>query len=113
LDRLNEDDGNELAADIPETIQRRVDPAQAKVSATKKPHGDKSITIDDICKTLDIYRSTYYRCLSPDLMAVGTVASDDRGPARAELSRGLGVLSNVVAEQHLVPCNLVLSGDYR
>jgi cyanophycinase len=35
-----------------------------------------------------------------DVMIVGTVAGDDRGPARAELSRGLGVLSNVVAEQH-------------
>lgn len=35
-----------------------------------------------------------------DVMIVGTVAKDDRGPARAELSRGLGVLSSVVAEQH-------------
>ena len=35
-----------------------------------------------------------------DVMIVGTVANDGRGPARAELSRGLGVLSNVVAEQH-------------
>ena len=35
-----------------------------------------------------------------DVMIVGTVAGDGRGPARAELSRGLGVLSNVVAEQH-------------
>ena len=35
-----------------------------------------------------------------DVMIVGSVASDGRGPARAELSRGLGVLSNVVAEQH-------------
>jgi cyanophycinase len=35
-----------------------------------------------------------------DVMIVGTVASDGRSPARAELSRGLGVLSNVVAEQH-------------
>jgi cyanophycinase len=35
-----------------------------------------------------------------DVMIVGTVASDGHGPARAELSRGLGVLSNVVAEQH-------------
>ena len=35
-----------------------------------------------------------------DVMIVGTVASNGRGPARAELSRGLGVLSNVVAEQH-------------
>jgi cyanophycinase len=35
-----------------------------------------------------------------DVMIVGTVSSDGRGPARAELSRGLGVLSSVVAEQH-------------
>jgi cyanophycinase len=35
-----------------------------------------------------------------DIMIVGTIPSDGRGPARAELSRGLGVLSNVVAEQH-------------
>ena len=35
-----------------------------------------------------------------DVMIVGTLASDGRGPARAELSRGLGALSNVVAEQH-------------
>jgi cyanophycinase len=35
-----------------------------------------------------------------DVMIVGTIAGDGRGPARAELSRGLGVLSNVVAEQH-------------
>ena len=35
-----------------------------------------------------------------DVMIIGTVASDGRGPARAELSRGFGVLSNVVAEQH-------------
>jgi cyanophycinase len=35
-----------------------------------------------------------------DVMIVGTLANDGRGPAQAELSRGLGVLSNVVAEQH-------------
>ena len=35
-----------------------------------------------------------------DVMIGGNVASDGRRPARAELSRGLGVLSNVVAEQH-------------
>jgi len=35
-----------------------------------------------------------------DLMIVGSVENNGRGPARAELSRGLGVLSNVVAEQH-------------
>jgi cyanophycinase len=35
-----------------------------------------------------------------DVMIVGTVAGDNRGPARAVLSRGFGVLSNVVAEQH-------------
>ena len=35
-----------------------------------------------------------------DVMIVGTIAGNGHGPARAELSRGLGVLSNVVAEQH-------------
>lgn len=35
-----------------------------------------------------------------DIMIVGTIAKTGRGPARAELSRGLGVLLNVVAEQH-------------
>jgi len=35
-----------------------------------------------------------------DVMIVGTIASDGHGPARAKLSRGLGVLANVVAEQH-------------
>lgn len=35
-----------------------------------------------------------------DVMIVGTVDDNGRGPARAELSRGLGVLANVVAEQH-------------
>jgi cyanophycinase len=35
-----------------------------------------------------------------DVMIGGNVPGDGRGPARAELSRGLGVLSNVVAEQH-------------
>lgn len=35
-----------------------------------------------------------------DVMIGGNIQSDGRSPARAELSRGLGVLSNVVAEQH-------------
>jgi DNA invertase Pin-like site-specific DNA recombinase len=39
----------------------RLDSGQARVRTTKKLHGDKSITIDDICKTLNISRSTYYR----------------------------------------------------
>ena len=37
---------------------------QAKVRAVKKLSGDRSITIDDICKTLGISRSTYYRYLA-------------------------------------------------
>jgi len=39
----------------------RIDSDQAKVRTTKKLHRDKSITIDDICQTLNISRSTYYR----------------------------------------------------
>ena len=42
----------------------RVESEQATVRAAKKLAGDKSITIDDICKTLGISRSTYYRYLS-------------------------------------------------
>ena len=41
-----------------------LDADQAKVLAAKKLHGDKAITIDGICKTLNISRSTYYRYLS-------------------------------------------------
>ena len=41
-----------------------LDADQAKVLATRKLHGDTSITITDICKTLNISRSTYYRYLS-------------------------------------------------
>ena len=40
-----------------------LDADQAKVLATRKLHGDTSITITDICKTLNISRSTYYRYL--------------------------------------------------
>jgi ACT domain-containing protein len=39
-------------------------PYRALQRAAKKLSGDKSITIDDICKTLGISRSTYYRYLS-------------------------------------------------
>ncbi len=38
-----------------------LDADQAKVLAARKLHGDTSITITDICKTLNISRSTYYR----------------------------------------------------
>ncbi len=41
-----------------------LDADQAKVLATRKLHGDTSISITDICKTLNISRSTYYRYLS-------------------------------------------------
>jgi DNA invertase Pin-like site-specific DNA recombinase len=41
-----------------------LDADQAKVLAARKLHGDTSITITDICKTLNISRSTYYRYLS-------------------------------------------------
>ena len=44
----------------------RIDSEQAKVRAAKKLSGDKSISIDDICRTLKISRSTYYRYLSMD-----------------------------------------------
>ena len=42
----------------------RLESEQAKVRAAKKLSGDRSITIDDICKTLGISRSTYYRYLA-------------------------------------------------
>jgi len=41
-----------------------LDADQAKVLATRKLHGDTSITITDICKTLNIFRSTCYRYLA-------------------------------------------------
>jgi DNA invertase Pin-like site-specific DNA recombinase len=41
-----------------------LDADQAKVLATRKLHGDTSISITDLCKTLNISRSTYYRYLS-------------------------------------------------
>ena len=34
---------------------------EAKVVLAKKLHADKSLEIDDICKTLRISRSTFYR----------------------------------------------------
>ena len=42
----------------------RLESEEAKVRAAKKLSGDRSITIDDICKTLGVSRSTYYRYLS-------------------------------------------------
>ncbi len=44
----------------------RLDSEQAKVRAAKKLSGDKSISIDDICRTLNISRSTYDRYSSMD-----------------------------------------------
>jgi DNA invertase Pin-like site-specific DNA recombinase len=38
-----------------------LDADHAKVLAARKLHGDTAITITDICKTLNISRSTYYR----------------------------------------------------
>jgi DNA invertase Pin-like site-specific DNA recombinase len=42
----------------------RLESEQAKVRAAKKLSSDRSITIDDICRTLGISRSTYYRYLA-------------------------------------------------
>ena len=42
----------------------RLESEEAKVRAAKKLSGDRSITIDDICKTLGLSRSTYYRYLA-------------------------------------------------
>lgn len=39
----------------------RVTVSEAKVVLAKKLHADKSLEIDDICKTLRISRSTFYR----------------------------------------------------
>ena len=39
----------------------RVTSGEAKVVLAKKLHADKSLDIDDICKTLRISRSTFYR----------------------------------------------------
>jgi len=52
-----------------------LDADQAKVLATRKLHGDTSITITDICKTLNISRSTYYRYLG--------LAADDSSEGNA------------------------------
>jgi DNA invertase Pin-like site-specific DNA recombinase len=38
-----------------------IDLEEAKVRAARKLHDDRTLTIDDICKTLNISRSTYYR----------------------------------------------------
>ena len=42
----------------------RIESEEAKVRATKKLAADKAIKIDDICETLKISRSTYYRYLT-------------------------------------------------
>ncbi|OHB79283.1 MAG: hypothetical protein A2V98_06530 [Planctomycetes bacterium RBG_16_64_12] len=39
----------------------KIDVSDAKVVMAKKLHADKSLEIDDICKTLRISRSTFYR----------------------------------------------------
>ena len=39
----------------------KVGSSEAKVVLAKKLHADKSIEIDDVCKTLRISRSTFYR----------------------------------------------------
>ncbi len=39
----------------------KVTAAEARVVLAKKLHDDKSLEIDDICKTLRISRSTFYR----------------------------------------------------
>ncbi|MFH1919516.1 MAG: recombinase family protein [Planctomycetota bacterium] len=39
----------------------KIDASDAKVVMAKKLHADKSLEIDDICKTLRISRSTFYR----------------------------------------------------
>jgi len=36
---------------------------ETKVVLAKKLHADKSVEIDDICKTLRMSRSTFYRCV--------------------------------------------------
>ena len=40
--------------------------SDAKVVMAKKLHADKSLEIDDICKTLRISRSTFYRYVRLD-----------------------------------------------
>lgn len=44
----------------------RLEFEEGKVLAAKKLANDKSMSIDDICKTLGISRSTYYRYLATD-----------------------------------------------
>ena len=39
----------------------RVTASEAKVELAKKLNADKTLDIDDICKTLRISRSTFYR----------------------------------------------------
>ncbi len=42
----------------------RIESEEAKVLAARKLAGDKSISINNICRTLNISRSTYYRYLA-------------------------------------------------
>ena len=44
----------------------RIEGEEAKVLAAKKLANDRSLSINDICETLKISRSTYYRYLSMD-----------------------------------------------
>jgi DNA invertase Pin-like site-specific DNA recombinase len=43
----------------------KVTAAETKVVLAKKLHADKSLEIDDICQTLKMSRSTFYRCVRP------------------------------------------------
>ena len=42
----------------------RIESEEAKVLAARKLAGDRSISINNICRTLNISRSTYYRYLA-------------------------------------------------
>jgi DNA invertase Pin-like site-specific DNA recombinase len=53
----------------------RVESEEAIVRAVKKLSGDPSISIDDICRTLVISRSTYYRYLSLNAVPDGGCVS--------------------------------------
>lgn len=52
----------------------RVESEEAIVRAVKKLSSDESITIDDICKTLGISRSTYYRYLTLESEGLSSAA---------------------------------------
>jgi hypothetical protein len=46
---------------VSEGLPRPIDLDEAKVRAARKLHDDRTLNIDDICNTLHISRSTYYR----------------------------------------------------